>query len=64
MTGASSGANSLRRRLGRLSGAVAFDVFSNDKERATSAIETKRSSCTSCGPGQTMGTKSSVRLIK
>lgn len=41
MTGASSGANSLRRRLGRLSGAVAFDVFSDEKERATSAIETK-----------------------
>ena len=64
MTGASSGANSLRRRLGRLSGPVAFDVFSDDKEQATSAIETKRSSCTSCGPGQTMGTKSSVGLIK
>ena len=49
MTGASSDANSLRRGLGRLSGAVAFDVFSDEKERATSAIETKRSSCTSCG---------------
>ena len=60
MTGASSGANSLRKRLGP----VAFDLFSDDKEQATSAIETKRSSCASCGPGQTMGTKSSVGLIK
>ena len=60
MTGASSGANSLRRWLGP----VAFDLFSDDKERATSAIEAKRSSCTSWGPGWTMGTKSSVRLLK
>ena len=37
----------LRRRLGRLSGPMAFDVFSDDKERATSAIETKISLCTS-----------------
>ena len=63
MTGASSGANFLRKRLGRLSGPVAFDVFSDDKERATSPIEIKKSSCTSCGPGWTMGTKLSVRLF-
>ena len=57
MTGASSGANSLRGWLGRLSGPVAFEVFSDDEEQATSPIETKRSSCTNCRPGWTMGAK-------